>query len=156
MNLSSIGGIHGYPSNGIYCATKFAIEGITEALAAEVKPFGISYVIVEPGYFQSAFLKNPAAGGSIAPAMAAYAGTPAHDARKAIELYNGKQPGNPKEGAARMWEYAAEEGLFKEKKLLLRLPLGRDMGTAMKQFAVELNETAEHYKYVWKSTDFTD
>lgn len=56
MNLSSVGGLHGYPSNGVYCATKFAIEGITEALAAEIAPFGIRAVIVEPGYFRTSFL----------------------------------------------------------------------------------------------------
>jgi len=56
MNLSSVGGLHGYPSNGVYCATKFAIEGITEALAAEIAPFGMRAVIVEPGYFRTSFL----------------------------------------------------------------------------------------------------
>ncbi|SPN99283.1 related to short chain oxidoreductase/dehydrogenase [Cephalotrichum gorgonifer] len=112
MNLSSVGGFLGFPSNGIYCATKFAIEGITESLAAEVAPFGIHCVIVEPGYFRTAFLANPASGGNVAPALAAYEGTPAHEARKAFETINGKQPGDPVAGAARMWEYVAGEGLL--------------------------------------------
>ncbi len=111
MNISSIGGLHGYASNGIYCATKFAVEGITEALATEIAPFGLKAVIVEPGYFRTAFLANPASGANVAPLMPVYEGTVAHEARKAFELYNGKQPGNPKEGAARIWEYAAGEGV---------------------------------------------
>jgi NAD(P)-dependent dehydrogenase (short-subunit alcohol dehydrogenase family) len=156
MNLSSIGGIHGYASNGIYCATKFAVEGLTGALAAETEPFGIKCVIVEPGYFRTAFLSNPASGANVAPAMAAYEDTPAHEARKAIALYNGRQPGNPKEGAARMWEYGAGEGLFKGKNQLLRLPLGSDTGAMMKQYSVELSETVTYYEDVWKSTDFKD
>ncbi|KAH8896400.1 NAD(P)-binding protein, partial [Thozetella sp. PMI_491] len=69
MNLSSIGGLHGYPSNGIYCATKFAVEGITESLAAEIEPFGLKATIVEPGYFRTAFLANPASGANVAPSL---------------------------------------------------------------------------------------
>ncbi|KAK4182731.1 putative oxidoreductase [Podospora australis] len=156
MNLSSIGGLHGYPSNGVYCATKFALEGITEALAAEIAPFGLKAVIVEPGYFRTAFLTGATSGGSdnIAPENPAYAGTVAHEARAAFWAYNGKQPGNPVEGAARMWEYIAGEGLFKGKERLLRLPLGSDRGALMKQFAKELADTAEVYEEVWRSTDF--
>lgn len=156
MNLSSIGGIHGYPANGVYCATKFAVEGLTEALATEIAPFGLHCVIVEPGYFRTSFLANPASGANLAPPLAAYDGTPAHEARKAFELYNGKQPGNPKEGVARMWEYVAGEGLFKGKKKLLRLPLGSDTGSMMKQYSAELGETATQYEDVWKSTDFKE
>ncbi|KAH8896233.1 NAD(P)-binding protein [Thozetella sp. PMI_491] len=156
MNLSSIGGLHGYPSNGIYCATKFAVEGITESLAAEIEPFGLKATIVEPGYFRTAFLANPASGANVAPSLVAYKGTVAHEARKAFELYNGKQPGNPKEGAARIWEYAAGEGLFKGKKQLLRLPLGSDTGALMKQFSADLAETATYYEDIWNSTDFRD
>lgn len=158
MNVSSIGGLHGYPSNGVYCATKFAIEGITEALATEIAPFGLRAVIVEPGYFRTSFLKGATSGGSdnIAPANPAYAGTPAHEARAAFDTYNGKQPGNPVEGAARMWEYVAGEGLFKSKERLLRLPLGSDTGGQMRKFAKELADTADYYEEVWSSTDFKE
>jgi NAD(P)-dependent dehydrogenase (short-subunit alcohol dehydrogenase family) len=157
MNLSSIGGFHGYAGNGIYCSTKFAVEGLTEALAIEIAPFGLSAVIVEPGYFRTAFLSNPASGANLAPAMPVYEGTPAGEARKAFELYNGRQPGNPVLGAARMWEYVAGKGLFegKEKKLL-RLPLGSDTGRMMGQYSAELADTVAYYEGVWSSTDFKD
>lgn len=49
INLSSIGGVMGLPYQGFYSASKFAIEGFSEALAAEVQRFGISVSIVEPG-----------------------------------------------------------------------------------------------------------
>lgn len=49
MNISSVGGLKGFPGNGAYCATKFALEGLTDALAAEIRPFGLEAVIVEPG-----------------------------------------------------------------------------------------------------------
>lgn len=49
MNISSVGGLKGFPGNGAYCATKFALEGLTDALATEIRPFGLEAVIVEPG-----------------------------------------------------------------------------------------------------------
>ena len=56
INLSSIGGFIGSAGWGVYCATKFAVEGFSEALAREVGPLGIDVVIVEPGYFRTDFL----------------------------------------------------------------------------------------------------
>jgi NAD(P)-dependent dehydrogenase (short-subunit alcohol dehydrogenase family) len=61
VNLSSIGGLVGLPGWGIYNATKFAVEGISEALAAELTPLGIGVTVVEPGPFRTDFL-----GGSLA------------------------------------------------------------------------------------------
>src|ERR1700761_6873749 len=84
MNLSSIGGLRGYPSNGVYCATKFAVEGITQALAVEIAPFGLHAVVVEPGYFRTSFLSGPAGGSNVAPPLSVYEGTPAHQARHAF------------------------------------------------------------------------
>jgi NAD(P)-dependent dehydrogenase (short-subunit alcohol dehydrogenase family) len=49
MNLSSIGGLHGYPSNGVYYSIKLALEGPTQVLATDLAPFGVQAVIVEPG-----------------------------------------------------------------------------------------------------------
>ena len=156
--MSSIGGIHGFTSNGIYCATKFAIEGLTESLAAEIAPFGIEAVMVEPGYFRTEFLKNPSGNNVayMAPSLSVYDGTPAREARDAIYQYNGHQPGNPKEGAARIWEFAAGEGLFKGKERLLRLPLGSDTSAMLRSFSAELARTADYYDDVSKSTDFKD
>ena len=59
FNIASIGGFVGtFPGFGIYCATKFAMHGFTESLAAEVKPFGIKATIVSPGYFRTNFLDS--------------------------------------------------------------------------------------------------
>lgn len=55
INLSSIGGVMGLPYQGFYSASKFAIEGFTEALAAEVTGFGIRICMVEPGDFATGF-----------------------------------------------------------------------------------------------------
>ena len=55
INISSIGGVMGLPYQGFYSASKFAIEGFSEALSAEVKGFGIQVVMVEPGDFATNF-----------------------------------------------------------------------------------------------------
>ena len=55
INLSSIGGLMGLPYQGFYSASKFAIEGFTEALSAEVRGFGIRVCMVEPGDFATGF-----------------------------------------------------------------------------------------------------
>lgn len=55
VNISSIGGVMGLPYQGFYSASKFAIEGFTEALSAEVKGFGIKVSMVEPGDFATGF-----------------------------------------------------------------------------------------------------
>lgn len=55
INLSSIGGVMGLPYQGFYSASKFAIEGFSEALSAEVRSFGITVSMVEPGDFATGF-----------------------------------------------------------------------------------------------------
>ncbi|KAB8186556.1 SDR family NAD(P)-dependent oxidoreductase [Microbispora catharanthi] len=56
VNVSSILGLTAVPGWALYCAGKFALEGLSEALAAEVADFGVTVTIVEPGYFRTEFL----------------------------------------------------------------------------------------------------
>lgn len=53
INISSLAGLVGLPFMGLYCASKFALEGVSESLRLEVRPFGVHVVLVEPGDFQS-------------------------------------------------------------------------------------------------------
>jgi NAD(P)-dependent dehydrogenase (short-subunit alcohol dehydrogenase family) len=58
VNVSSLAGLIAQPFVGMYCATKFAVEGATEALRMEVRPFGIHVVLIEPGDTRTAFTAN--------------------------------------------------------------------------------------------------
>ena len=93
LNVSSIGGIAGATGYGLYCASKFAVEGLSEALASEIKPFGIHVTIVEPGYFRTDFLS----GNSLLRAgrvIEAYASTTGKT-RATADAKDGRQPGDP-------------------------------------------------------------
>jgi short-subunit dehydrogenase len=58
INISSIGGIMGLPYQGFYSASKFAIEGLSEALRMELKPFNIKVIVIRPGDFFTGFTSN--------------------------------------------------------------------------------------------------
>jgi NAD(P)-dependent dehydrogenase (short-subunit alcohol dehydrogenase family) len=92
VNVSSIGGLVGGPGIGFYNATKFAVEGLSEALALEVAPLGLGVTIVEPGPFRTDW-----AGRSLkhtGHAIEAYHET-AGKRRAMISGYSGQQPGDP-------------------------------------------------------------
>jgi NAD(P)-dependent dehydrogenase (short-subunit alcohol dehydrogenase family) len=56
MNISSVGGYSSYAGWGVYGSTKFAVEGLSEAMAIELEPLGIKVTVVEPGFFRTDFL----------------------------------------------------------------------------------------------------
>ena len=58
INVSSIGGIVGYPFSAAYCSTKFALEGLSESLSYEVDQFGIKVILIEPALVISDFHNN--------------------------------------------------------------------------------------------------
>lgn len=58
INISSLAGLLAVPFQAFYSASKFAMEGLTEALRMEVKPFGIRVVLIEPGDFKTDFPAN--------------------------------------------------------------------------------------------------
>ena len=116
VQISSFGGQVAYPGFGAYCATKFALEGFSEALAPEVAPFGIKVLIVEPGAFRTGF-----SGGALVQSkeMPEYAET-VGPTREMITGINGTQPGDPAMAArAILTALGAED-------TPLRLPLGAD------------------------------
>jgi NAD(P)-dependent dehydrogenase (short-subunit alcohol dehydrogenase family) len=92
VNISSIGGLVGFPGVGYYNATKFAVEGLSEALSKEVAPLGIKVLVVEPGPFRTDWAgRSLVASGKQIPDYAETAGA----FRTRITSGSGKQAGDP-------------------------------------------------------------
>jgi NAD(P)-dependent dehydrogenase (short-subunit alcohol dehydrogenase family) len=106
VNISSMGGVCGFPGIGYYNATKFAVEGLSEAMAKELAPLGVKVLIVEPGPFRTDWagrsLKTPKN------AIAAYAET-AVARRNATQAYSGTQAGDPVRGVRAIIETVEAE-----------------------------------------------
>ena len=92
VNFSSIGGLRSFPSVGYYNATKFAVEGLSEALWLEVEPLGIKVMLVEPSGFRTDWAGRSA--NESKQHIADYA-TTAGAWRKQVRAISGKQPGDP-------------------------------------------------------------
>jgi NAD(P)-dependent dehydrogenase (short-subunit alcohol dehydrogenase family) len=97
VQISSMGGQVTMPGFGAYCAAKFALEAVSESLAAEVSAHGIQVLIVEPGAFRTGF---GGAGMQRSPERGeVYAGT-VGPTRRAVDGMDGTQPGDPGKAAA--------------------------------------------------------
>lgn len=118
INLSSLGGYRAAAGFGVYCSTKFAVEGITEALYDELTPLGISATVVEPGYVRTDFL-DASSMKETAARIADYAAS-AGKVREFAAGHNHEQPGDPVKVAQAIVELA------RSPKPPLRLPLGAD------------------------------
>jgi NAD(P)-dependent dehydrogenase (short-subunit alcohol dehydrogenase family) len=97
VNITSMGGLTAFPGVGIYNGSKFALEGISEALAKEVKPLGIKVIIVAPGSFRTDWAGRSMV--HVDDSIADYEAT-AGAFRKSLAQRNGRQPGDPQKAAA--------------------------------------------------------
>lgn len=116
VQMSSVGGQVASAGFGIYQSTKFALEGFSEALAAEVHDFGIKVTLVEPGSFRTSFLDQSM---EMLPSIEDYRGT-VGAARAAVLDHDGRQPGNPTLAAQAIID------VVNASNPPLRLPLGSD------------------------------
>jgi len=92
VNISSLGGLRSFPALGYYSATKFAVEGLSDALSQEVEPLGIKVMVVEPSGFRTDWAGRSANESEVQ--IDDYAAT-AGARRKQVRASSGKQPGNP-------------------------------------------------------------
>jgi NAD(P)-dependent dehydrogenase (short-subunit alcohol dehydrogenase family) len=146
INISSVGGYRAAAGFGVYSSTKFAVEGITEALHAELKPLGIYATVVEPGYFRTDFLD--ASSLVVAPdVIGDYDETSGAVRRRAVQI-NHNQPGDPAKLAAAMIT------LVDAPNPPLRLPLGTDTLAAIAAKNTYVTQEMEAWKALSASTDF--
>jgi NAD(P)-dependent dehydrogenase (short-subunit alcohol dehydrogenase family) len=118
INVGSVGGLIGRAGAGIYSATKFAVEGLTEAMRAELEPLGIKVSVIEPGAFRTDFL-DPSSMVMAERVFEDYDGT-AGEFRRRPSWFNHRQPGDPAKVAQ------AIVTLVNSDDPPVRLPLGRD------------------------------
>jgi NAD(P)-dependent dehydrogenase (short-subunit alcohol dehydrogenase family) len=118
LNIGSVGGFATAPAAGLYGASKFALEGISEALHGELAPLGVRVTIVEPGGFRTDFLSSLSM--QVEPASIPDYVAGAGPVRKALAEHDGRQPGDPVKAAKAIVDIteAAEPPL--------RLQLGAD------------------------------
>jgi len=142
IQISSHGGFRGFAGFGVYNASKFALEGASEALAAEVAPLGIQLTIVQPGPFRTGF-----AGSSLRQArkrISAYDAT-AGVFRSRLQQVNGQQEGDPAKAALAILQIADTA------QPPLRLVLGQ---TAVTTITTKL-ESVRREMELWSETSLS-
>jgi NAD(P)-dependent dehydrogenase (short-subunit alcohol dehydrogenase family) len=146
INISSLFGFGSIPGWGVYGSTKFAVEGITEALAIEVKPLGIWATAVEPGLFRTNFLdaKSFFASSNVIDAYKDTVGP----MRSGAGQLDGKQPGDPKKLAGALLK------LVNSDHPPVHLPLGKDALALYRDKTDRLEKEMAEWKDVIASTDF--
>ncbi|WP_416050879.1 oxidoreductase [Cupriavidus basilensis] len=147
LNVTSMGGLMTFPGVGIYNASKFALEGINEALSKEVRPFGIKVTAIEPGAFRTDW-----AGRSLQRTVRTiedYAATlePLSAARAAR---SGKQPGDPRKAAQAILKVVASD------RPPVHLLLGTDALGFVREKLKTLQEEINQWEALTVSTDLTD
>jgi NAD(P)-dependent dehydrogenase (short-subunit alcohol dehydrogenase family) len=145
VNISSLGGQLSFSGFSAYSASKFALEGASEALAQEVAPFGIKVLIVEPGQFRTNL-----AGGNMRhmPIIEAYRDV-VGGTRDFAHQMHGTQPGDPRKAAQ-----AIDRALAAD-TTPLRLQLGADAIDAVRAHAQTMLGDMQAWEPVSRATDFS-
>lgn len=138
VNISSIGGLVGFPGVGYYNATKFAVNGFSEALQKEVEPLGIDVIIVEPSGFRTDWAGRSA--NEAENTIEDYAETAGAN-QAAIRGYSGNQPGDPVRAAKAI--VTAVEAENPPKNLLLGKAALKNARLKLEGLTVEFNAWAE-------------
>jgi NAD(P)-dependent dehydrogenase (short-subunit alcohol dehydrogenase family) len=145
VQMSSQGGRFSFPGVSAYSASKFALEGWSEGLAAEVAPFGIRVLIVEPGAFRTSFNEPDALGiGPISDVYKESVGA----VQDTLASTNGEQPGDPVRAAQAILT------ALDSPEPPLRLPLGNGAVDAVLAHLESNRVEVEKWQDVTRATDF--
>lgn len=146
INISSMTGLVANPPNAYYSSTKFALEAVTEALAAEVRPLGIKVTAIEPGAFRTDWAtRSMKESGS---PISDYADVAAR--KDLIKQFADHLPGDPKKVADAVLMVTTLD------EPPLRLLLGRDVLKAMRDKITAMSASIEEWKAVTKDVNFAD
>jgi NAD(P)-dependent dehydrogenase (short-subunit alcohol dehydrogenase family) len=144
VQITSVGGLITSPGFGAYCAAKHALEAISESLAAEVAPFGVRVLIVEPGAFRTRLFGSAF---RAMPAVAAYEST-VGATRAWVAKTEGSQGGDPVK-AAKAIVAAVAAGAPS-----LRLPLGADAVKSIREKLARVSADVDRSERVATDTAF--
>ncbi|RKR89078.1 short-subunit dehydrogenase [Micromonospora pisi] len=147
VNISSLLGIIGLHGYGVYGSTKFAVEGLTDALHAELAPFGVGVTAVELGYFRTDFIKESSLRHTANP-LDAYATGPVEQMRQLTAAF--VQPGDPAKAASALVD-VVESG-----RAPVRLPLGRDAIQNIEAKIASLRQDLADWRELAEKTDHDD
>src|SRR5262249_36164081 len=146
INMSSVGGYASYPGWGVYCATKFAVEGSSEALSMELGPLVTHAPLAEPGFSRRVFLSAQSLS-STAVRIDDYADT-VGKMRTFVAAANHQQPGDPQRLAHAIVQLAAAG------KPPTRLALGGDTVARIEEKHRDVERELDLWRPVSLSTDF--
>ncbi len=147
IQISSHGGFKAFAGFGIYNASKFALEGFSEALAQEVAPLGIKVTIVEPGPFRTSFAGS---GFKLTEHTIADYNTTAGVFREKIKGVDGKQEGDPNKAAKVIYN------ITKLDKSPLRLPLGKVALLSLTSKLKSVKTDLDNFKDIAESVVYND
>ncbi|HYJ90562.1 MAG TPA: SDR family NAD(P)-dependent oxidoreductase, partial [Pyrinomonadaceae bacterium] len=145
FNFSSVGGFVGFPSAGICCASKFAVEAVSEALAGELSDLGIKVTIVEPGAFRTEFNADAL---DVARNLMPDVYPSTAQFQTWLKENDGKQPGDPRKAAQAIITVA------ESKNPPLRLPLGEDSITTIEAELENVRKDIEPWRQLGIKTAF--
>ena len=146
INISSLFGyLNTTPGFGLYGSTKYAVEGISEGLATELRPLGIQVTAVAPGLFTTDFVSTDSYQSS-AVILDAYKAT-VGAVRDRMSQFHGNQPGDPVKLAAVIVGLAASENPP------LHLPIGRDAVKNLRDKTTQIMKELEQWESISISTD---
>jgi len=144
VNISSMTGLVANPPNAYYSSTKFALEAVSEALATEVRPFGIKVTLIEPGAFRTDWASRSMKQSSTP--IAAYADVAAR--KDLIRQFADHLPGDPRRVADAVLMVTTLENPP------LRLLLGRDVLKAVRERIAMLTESIDEWEPVTRDVNF--
>ena len=146
LNISSIGGYAASPGWGVHCSTKFAVEGLTEALALELKPLGIRATVIEPGFFRTDFLDARSL--SVSPSQIPDYADTAGAMRSFAAGANHAQPGDPAKLARAILQVVDADDPP------MRMPFGSDAVRRIETKNAFVAEELARWRDLAVSTDF--
>ncbi|KAK5692894.1 hypothetical protein LTR97_010370 [Elasticomyces elasticus] len=152
LEALSTAGICPLPSLSAYAASKFALEGMSEALYDELAPFDIRVLLVEPGAYRTDFITALQSNEIMAP----YVGTAADNVSRKFRAMHGKQGGDPAKAAIAIIEAVTGEGKGKDVKGHLRLVLGKDAVARVLARTEQFAQNVEGLRHISEWAVFPD